>query len=153
MSTIISGRDTRAGRDKAGAAWKRDALPSARPTAQPWSAPGDQLSAPRGRRAILSAALVLWLVVYTLLNVGDLLSTYFGLQAGLHEANPLMGGLLAQNGFGALITYKLVVVVAVVGGAIALYRMHPRAAYLTVHVCNVLVFLAVILNVAQMLLH
>ena len=112
-----------------------------------------QASAPvRTRAAAFSLSLAIWLVVYLLLNVGDLVSTYLGLQAGLHEANPLMSGLLAQNGFGALIAYKLVVIVAVVGGAIALLRMHPRAAYLTVHVCNSLVFLAVFLNVAQMLL-
>jgi hypothetical protein len=111
-----------------------------------------QASAPVRTRTALRPSLVLWLMVYLLLNVGDLVSTYLGLQAGLHEANPLMSGLLAQNGFGALIAYKLVVIVAVVGGAIALLRMHPRAAYLTVHVCNSLVFLAVFLNVAQMLL-
>ena len=102
--------------------------------------------------AAVRPSLVLWLVVYVLLNVGDLVSTYVGLRAGLREANPLMSGLLAQSGFGALIAYKLAVIVAVVGGAIALIRMHPRAAYLTVHVCNGLVFLAVFLNVAQMLL-
>jgi hypothetical protein len=99
-----------------------------------------------------SLSLALWLVVYTLLNVGDLLSTYLGLQAGLREANPLMSNLLAQDGFGALIAYKLIVIVAVVAGALTLFRMHPRAAYFTVHICNGLVFLAVFLNVAQMLL-
>ncbi len=107
----------------------------------------------RTRAAALSPWLALWLVVYVLLNVGDLVSTYLGLHAGLHEANPLMSGLLTHSGFGTLIAYKLVVIVAVVGGAIALLRMHPRAAYLTVHVCNGLVFLAVFLNIAQMLLH
>lgn len=165
MSTIISGRQRGAGRDEARTAWGRDEASMAHPTARAWPARShetpearsrplsDALPAPRQRRGILSASLLLWLVVYVLLNVGDLLSTYFGLLAGLHEANPLMSGLLAQSGFGALIAYKLVVIVAVVAGAIALYRMHPRAAYLTVHVCNGLVFLAVLLNVAQMLVH
>jgi hypothetical protein len=132
------------------------------PAAKPWP----RVEQPRAAQRPLAASLptrarphvavrpslVLWLLVYILLNVGDLVSTHLGLQAGLREANPLMSGLLAQSGFGALIAYKLVVIVAVVGGAIALIRMHPRAAYLTVHVCNGLVFLAVFLNVAQMLL-
>ncbi len=157
MSAIIRGRDTRAGRDEAPAAWKGEA---ATPNPLAWPAPSMERATPAAlpipasapqRRGALSAGLLLWLVVYTLLNVGDLLSTYVGLQAGLHEANPLMSNLLAQNGFGALIAYKLVVIVAVVAGAIALYRMRPRAAFLTVHICNGLVFLAVFLNVAQML--
>jgi hypothetical protein len=132
--------------------WPRAQQPrvSQRPLAA--SLPLQARSSVRTRGAV-RPSLVLWLVVYVLLNVGDLVSTYVGLQAGLHEANPLMSGLLAQSGFGALIAYKLVVIVAVVGGAIALLRMHPRAAYLTVHVCNSLVFLAVFLNGAQMLLH
>lgn len=106
--------------------------------------------AARVRRGLLTPALALWLVVYALLNASDLISTYLGLQLGLREANPLMGGLLLQEGFGALIAYKLVVIFAVIGGAFALYRMHPRAAYITVCACNILVFLAVAANVAQM---
>ncbi len=115
---------------------------SVRPTAAPIATPA--------HRGLLTPALVLWLLVYTLLNAGDLFSTYLGLQLGLREANPLMSGLLMQGGFGALIAYKLVVIFAVVGGAFALFRMHPRAAYLTVYACNILVFLAVVANVAQM---
>jgi hypothetical protein len=170
MSTITSGRGTHAGQNELRRSWERgEALEL--PAARPWpqepqvaqtrpvaasspivpAAPVKSVPA-RMNRASVRPSLVLWLVVYTLLNVGDLASTYLGLQAGLHEANPLMSGLLAQSGFGALIAYKLVVIVAVVGGAVALYRMRPRAAYITVHICNILVFLAVFLNVAQMLL-
>ena len=104
------------------------------------------------RRGLMAPALGLWLVIYALLNAGDLISTYLGLQLGLREANPFMSGLLLQEGFGALIAYKLIVIFAVIGGALALYRMHPRAAYITVYACNLLVFLAVAANVAQMVM-
>jgi hypothetical protein len=153
---MISGRNNAARRDDQYHGWGRDEIAHL-PAIPRWAQtrPLDQaLSARAAReRAVwraMSPALAGWLVVYALLNVGDLVSTYLGLAAGLHEANPLMSGLLTRFGFGALIAYKLVVIVAVVAGAMALFRMHPRAAYLTVHVCNVLVFAAVALNVLQM---
>lgn len=136
----------RTGQQELRAAWQHVELPS---SAAAQGAP--TMPAARARR-LLTPALAFWLVVYALLNLGDLASTYLGLQLGLREANPLMSGLLVQNGFGALIAYKLVVIVAVIGGAFALYRMHPRAAFITVFVCNFLVFLAVAANVAQMAL-
>jgi hypothetical protein len=162
MSTIMSSQSAAAKRNGAHPGWKRrDTLSS--PAI--WPIP-DQAAAhePRGvarsatralrpRGRALTPLLAFWLVVYTLLNVGDLMSTYAGLHAGLREANPLMSGLLAQNGFGALVAYKLVVIFAVVGGAAVLHRMHPRAAHITVGVCNTLVCSAVALNVWQMLLH
>jgi hypothetical protein len=153
MSTMISGRNSAAPREDEYQAWERDEV--ARLSAAPrWdeTRPLDTRVAVPTRARMLTPALTFWLVVYALLNVGDLVSTYLGLAAGLREANPLMSGLLMHFGFGALIAYKLVVIVAVVAGAMALFRMHPRAAYLTVHVCNALVFAAVALNVVQMLM-
>jgi uncharacterized protein DUF5658 len=159
MSTITGGRRGPAKADESRQAWQTRQSRTTLPLAASWagghpramSAGARRGFAPR-RRAAFSPALVGWLFVYALLNVGDLASTYLGLRAGLREANPLMSGLLLRHGFGALVVYKLVVILAVVGGAVVLHRMHPHAASITVHVCNVLVFLAVALNIAQMTL-
>ena len=93
--------------------------------------------------------LVVFLIVYAAINVADLLSTYVGLQRGLHEGNPLMGHLLASYGFSALIAYKLLVVGVVSCGVLVLRRAHPRVARITVVVCNLLVAGAVVLNLVQ----
>jgi hypothetical protein len=91
----------------------------------------------------------LWLSVYVALNLGDLISTYVGLHSGLHEGNPLMGSLLREHGFGALIVYKVLVIVAVVAGLQVLRHRHARLAGITLAICNVLVGLAVLLNLLQ----
>ncbi|HEU5442097.1 MAG TPA: DUF5658 family protein [Ktedonobacterales bacterium] len=91
------------------------------------------------------------LALFALLNVGDLASTYLGLYNGMREGNPLMGALLAQYGFGALILYKLLVIAAVTGGIVFLHTFHRRVASVTVWVCNSLVLLVVVINVAQYL--
>lgn len=96
-------------------------------------------------------ALVGWLIVFVFLNVGDLLSTYLGLQVGLREANPLMGTLLGVQGFGALIAYKALAVLIVLMGMFFLRNVHQRAAGITLFTCNALIFLAIALNVTQML--
>jgi hypothetical protein len=90
-----------------------------------------------------------WLAAYVVFNTGDLVTTDIGLRSGLHEGNPLMRSLLSQHGFIALVAYKLVVVVAVVVGLSALHRRHPRMAAVTLAICNVLVGLAVLLNIVQ----
>lgn len=97
----------------------------------------------------MPAALWFWFGVYIAVNIGDLISTDIGLHAGLHEGNPLMRTLLAQHGFAALIVYKLVVIVAVVFGLSLLTRRHPRLAAVTLTICNILVALAVVLNIVQ----
>jgi len=95
--------------------------------------------------------LVAFLIVYAAINMADLLSTYVGLQHGLHEGNPLMSHLLTNYGFSALIAYKLFVVGIVWGGVLLLRKGHPRIARITVVVCNLLVASAVVLNVVQFL--
>jgi hypothetical protein len=153
MSTILSSQGATARRAAAQSAQARreaQSPPAVWPVREPRVS--SRVVAGRARSRALTPLLAFWLLVYTLLNAGDLMSTYVGLQAGLREANPLMSSLLVERGFGALIAYKLVVIVAVVAGATVLHRMHPRAAYITVAVCNSLVFLAVALNVGQMLL-
>jgi uncharacterized protein DUF5658 len=91
------------------------------------------------------------LALFALLNAGDLASTYLGLYNGMREGNPLMGALLTQYGFGALILYKLLVIAAVTGGIVFLHTFHRRVASVTVWVCNSLVLLVVVINVAQYL--
>lgn len=95
--------------------------------------------------------LVPLLGLFALLNAGDLASTYVGLLHGMREGNPLMGALLAQYGFGALILYKLLVIAAVVAGIMFLRAFHRRVASVTIWVCNALVLLVVVINVAQYL--
>ena len=93
--------------------------------------------------------MVLLLGLFVLLNVGDLISTYVALGIGMREGNPLMSALLRQYGFASLIVYKLAVVVVVGGGVLLLRRFHPRLAHVTIWVCNILVFVAVFLNLLQ----
>lgn len=104
----------------------------------------------RGLRGLReSSTLWFWLGVYIAVNLGDLISTAVGLRAGLREGNPLMRSLLSQFGFAALVAYKVVVIVGVVAGLSLLARRHPRLAAVTLTVCNILVGLAVVLNVVQ----
>lgn len=104
-----------------------------------------------GRAAVVGgmSLLVVCEMLYALLNVGDLVSTYVGLHVGLSEGNPLMHSLLGITGFGGLIAYKMLVTVVVVLGLNILYRWQPRVAYLTVWLCNGLTLAAVVLNIAQ----
>jgi hypothetical protein len=99
--------------------------------------------------ASASWALRLWLGIYMALNLGDLATTYAGIQSGLHEGNPLMRALLMEHGFGSLIVYKVLVVAAVVAGIYMLRRRYPHLAGITLAICNVLVGLAVLLNLTQ----
>jgi Domain of unknown function (DUF5658) len=89
------------------------------------------------------------LALFALLNVADLASTFIGLRTGMREGNPLMSGLLLHYGFGALIVYKVVVILAVTLGVYFLRSIHMRIARTTISVCNVLVFGVVLVNVAQ----
>jgi hypothetical protein len=91
------------------------------------------------------------LVVFALLNVGDLASTYLGLAHGLNEGNPLMKQLLQHFGFGALIADKLLVVIAVTTGAMVLRRLDQHIAHVVALVCDTLILLVVVSNVVQYL--
>ncbi len=115
------------------------------------SVTGSHAAGQRRRAEWSTQLLVISLVLYAAVNLGDLLSTYIGLQHGLHEGNPLMSHLLATYGFGALIAYKLLVVTVVSGGVLVLRNAYPRVARITVVLCNLLVAGAVVLNVVQFL--
>ncbi len=101
------------------------------------------------RRAWKAQLLVASLFLYAVINMADLLSTYIGLEHGLHEGNPLMSHLLVTYGFGALIAYKIFVVGVVSGGVLILRNAHPYVARVTVVICNLLVAGAVVLNIMQ----
>lgn len=103
------------------------------------------------RRAVPLALklLPIWLMLYLLLNIADLLTTRIGLHLGLQEGNPLMNRLLTTYGFTALIVYKLVVMVVVVLGVWLLRNSYPRVARTTIGICNLLVGGAVLLNLLQ----
>jgi hypothetical protein len=97
----------------------------------------------------LSPRTLALLGLFAALNVGDLISTWVDLQAGLREGNPFMSMLLAQHGFGALIFYK-VLVISVVGLITAmLWGARPRLVGVTLLVCDLLVFAAVTVNILQ----
>lgn len=96
--------------------------------------------------------LVALLGVFVVLNLGDLASTYLGLHSGMHEGNPLMSTLLNHYGFGMLIAYKALVILAVGGGVQVLRRLHSSLAQVTLWICNALVFAVVLLNLLQYML-
>lgn len=104
-------------------------------------------ASPRTAGSYLPALVVL----FTLLNAADLVSTFIGLRTGMHEGNPLMGALLAHYGFVALVGYKAMVVGAVALGVRLLRAYRLSIAHVTIWICNTLVFAVVVLNVAQYL--
>jgi uncharacterized protein DUF5658 len=103
------------------------------------------LSRPRAAGALLPPLLGLFAV----LNIGDLASTYLGLASGMREGNPLMSTLLGHYGFGALVVYKALVILAVTAGVYLLRSFHLKIAHITIWVCNALVFAVVVLNLVQ----
>jgi hypothetical protein len=101
----------------------------------------------RSRQAI--GFLPAMLALFALLNVADLVSTFIGLRNGMREGNPLMSGLLLHYGFGALVIYKALVILAVTLGVHFLRSFHIRIARATISVCNVLVLIVVLVNITQ----
>lgn len=87
--------------------------------------------------------------IFAALNLGDLISTWVDLGAGLREGNPFMSMLLTRHGFGALIAYKTIVVtvVAIVMGS--LWHARPKLVSATMIFCDLLVFVAVAANIIQ----
>lgn|SRR5579885_3351923 len=101
----------------------------------------------RERRIQIST--VFWLALFAVLNGFDLITTYVDLQAGMREGNPLMRALLNQEGFSALIFYKVLMVLVVSAGILALSRSYPFLARAALAVCNVLVLVVVLSNFIQ----
>ena len=87
--------------------------------------------------------------LFAALNIGDLVSTWIDLRAGLREGNPFMSMLLTQHGFGALIFYKVLVVLIVGAITTSLWSVRPRLVGITLLVCDLLVFAAIAVNVVQ----
>jgi len=90
-----------------------------------------------------------WLALFAILNAFDLITTYIDLHAGMREGNPLMRALLNQNGFGALIFYKALMVIVVSVGILLLSRSYSRLSRITLAICNVLVLAVVLSNFIQ----
>jgi hypothetical protein len=90
-----------------------------------------------------------WLGLFALLNGCDLLTTYLDLRAGMREGNPLMRMLLEQDGFGALVFYKVLMVVVVSVGILTLNRSYPLLSRITLAICNLLVLAVVLSNFIQ----
>ncbi len=86
---------------------------------------------------------------FAALNAGDLISTWVDLRAGLVEGNPIMHSMLANNGFGALILYKILVVAIVTAASLALGKSRPKMTVITISICNALILTAVVLNIIQ----
>ncbi len=105
-------------------------------------------SAPRQSRHNPFSLLV-WLALFALLNGFDLITTYVDLQAGMREGNPLMRLLLDYHGFGALIVYKVLMVIVVSAGVFLLSRSYPVLAQMALAVCNGLVLAVVLSNFIQ----
>ncbi len=134
--------------------WTTQPLPRALPTAvsRPFVVTRPSPSRAVRRRAALpihGGVLPLLVAIFAVLNAGDLASTFLGLQNGMREGNPLMGALLSSYGFGALILYKIMVIVAVGAGVIFLRIFHRRVAHVTIWVCDLLVLGVVISNLMQ----
>ncbi len=106
----------------------------------------------RRQHAAPGYLLLALLLGFALVNCADLASTYLGLSRGLSEGNPLMGALLTHFGFSALIAYKVIVISAVTMGALLLYVIDRRIAYLTALICTVLVLVVVVSNILQYVL-
>lgn len=103
----------------------------------------------RGESRIHGGVLPVLVALFAVLNAADLASTFIGLASGMHEGNPLMGALLSSYGFGALILYKIMVIVAVGAGVVFLRFFHRRVAHITIWVCNLLVLGVVVSNLMQ----
>ncbi len=103
--------------------------------------------APRQRRVRLPC--LFWLVLFAVLNGLDLLTTYVDLQAGMREGNPLMRALLHYEGFGALIFYKVLMVLVVSTGIWLMDRGYPQLSRITLGICNLLVLAVVLSNFIQ----
>jgi uncharacterized integral membrane protein len=119
------------------------------PSAAPSPPVTQRTAARRTAASIRGGLLPLLVIVFAVLNVGDLASTYVGLASGMREGNPLMSVLLANFGFGALILYKMLVIVAVAAGVLFLSIVHRRVAHATIWICNLLVLGVVVSNIVQ----
>ena len=107
------------------------------------------LPSARHQQRPLRFSVFFWLALFAILNACDLLTTYLDLHAGMREGNPLMRILLEQDGFGALVFYKALMVLVVSAGILALSRGYPLLSRITLAICNVLVLAVVLSNFIQ----
>ncbi len=84
------------------------------------------------------------------LNVGDVLTTHFGLASGVSEGNPIPAMLLAHGGEVAMFGGKMAAISAVVLTACLLGRRYPKVWH-TFTVTNLVLLAAIVSNSAQIL--
>ena len=94
------------------------------------------------------------LPTFVLLNVLDILSSWYDFQLGAQEGNPLLAPLLAQAGIGGLILFKVLLVLVVTTGVLLLEYLKARRVALFIMVVGILLgVLWVVSNVLQAILH
>lgn len=84
------------------------------------------------------------------LNGADVLSTFVGINQGLHEGNALTQPFTEHLGTPGLAVYKLLIIAGALSAASTLERRgHPRSARIALRVADAWIVPAVILNVIQ----
>lgn len=92
------------------------------------------------------------LLVFALLNGLDVLTTWYDIQHGAHEGNPLLAHLLLWAGFGGLILFKVLLVLVLSGGVLILVRLRAEfIAHLVLIVGLLFGLLWVLFNIVPVL--
>lgn len=92
------------------------------------------------------------LILALAVNLGDVLTTHFGLARGIPEGNPIPAMLLANSGQFAMFGAKFAVMAVVILMVCLLGRRYPKLWH-TFTVTNVVLLAAVLSNSAQILAH
>lgn len=88
---------------------------------------------------------------FLFIQIGDVLTTYIGLRAGLHEVNPVARSLLMAYGEPAIYVLKAVGVALILGCLLVLGRCYARLG-LALRVTNALGALVLLSNVLNLVL-
>ncbi len=88
---------------------------------------------------------------FLFIQIGDMLTTYVGLRAGLHEANPVARSLLMAYGEPAIYVLKAVGVAVILGCLLVLGRYYTRLG-LALRVTNGLGALVLLSNLLNLVL-
>lgn len=89
--------------------------------------------------------------LFAALNLLDMVSTYFALQAGLAEGNRVPSMLLSMGGEPAMYLFKALVSLLVIVAVLRLSPYFRRLGY-GLHAANGVLALIVLLNLSQLLI-
>ncbi len=89
-------------------------------------------------------------IVFAVLNLLDIASTYFALKAGFYEGNQIPSLLLAAGGESAMYLFKALVSLVVIATVVKLSPHFTRLGY-GLYAANLILALVVIQNLAQLL--